>query len=906
MNDLISIPLQKVRCMGCAKKITAALRLVDGVETIHVDTQTAKISGEFQLADIFNAIEQLDYQAGQNHQLTLSGLNCGRCVAKVESALEKNSATAHYSVTKESLTVTGLLNESELITLINELGFQATPSLSQQKAVHTIDDVLPGSEPESLNIAPATTLTSNQFMLTGMTCASCVASVEKTILSVQGVASATVNLAEKTASVSGTASADSIITAIISAGYGAKISESEIERRITQKKQQQQQLKTHRANTIISLSIGIPLMLWGLLGGNMMISTAKDQLIWGAVGVLCLGLLLTAGRHFFVNAWKAFTHHRATMDTLVSLGTGSAWLYSMTVVIAPSLFPVEARHIYFEATAMILGLITLGHAIETNARGRTSQALEKLLNLQPQTATIIEDGIEREVPLSQVETGMLLRLKPGNKIPVDGRVVDGSSYIDESMLTGEPIPTLKIADSTVKAGTINQQGSLTFVAEQIGEATTLSRIIAMVRQAQNSKPALAKLADQISAIFVPSVMIIATLAAMAWYNFGPQPSSIYMLVVATTVLIIACPCALGLATPMSVTVGVGRAAEFGVLIKDADVLQQASTIDTVVVDKTGTLTQGKPVVVDMFCYRQQQKSELLSLSSAVESYSEHPLAQAIVNYAKQHNAVVTPCSDFLAVLGLGAQATVNDKKIIIGNQKFIQQHGIDTSIADNDLKQASNQAKTPILLAVDGEVAALLLVTDPLREDSKQAISELTRQGIEVVMLTGDTQATAEVIAEQVGIQKVIASVLPDGKSEQIIKLQAQGKRVAMIGDGINDAPALAQADVGIAMGSGSDIAIESAQITLMRHSLVAAVQAIELSKATLRNMKQNLFGAFIYNVLGIPIAAGILYPFTGSLLSPVVAGAAMALSSITVVSNANRLRLFNPSLAKKSEASNV
>lgn len=902
MNDLISIPLQKVRCMGCAKKITAALRLVDGVETIHVDTQNAQISGQFQLADIFSAIEQLDYQAGQNHQLTLSGLNCGRCVAKVESALEKNSATAHYSITKESLTATGLLNESELIALINELGFQATPSLQQH--VHTIDNVLPDSEPPSLNIAP--TIASNQFMLTGMTCASCVASVEKTILSVEGVTSATVNLAEKTASVSGTASADSIIAAIISAGYGAQISESEIERRITQKKQQQQQLKTHRANTIISLSIGIPLMLWGLLGGNMMISTAQDQLIWGAVGVLCLGLLLTAGRHFFVNAWKAFTHHRATMDTLVSLGTGSAWLYSMTVVIAPSLFPVEARHIYFEATAMILGLITLGHAIETNARGRTSQALEKLLNLQPQTATIIEDGIEREVPLSQVKTGMLLRLKPGNKIPVDGRVVDGSSYIDESMLTGEPIPTLKIADSTVKAGTINQQGSLTFIAEQIGEATTLSRIIAMVRQAQNSKPALAKLADQISAIFVPSVMIIATLAAMAWYNFGPQPSSIYMLVVATTVLIIACPCALGLATPMSVTVGVGRAAEFGVLIKDADVLQQASTIDTVVVDKTGTLTQGKPVVVDMFCYQQQKKSELLSLSSAVESYSEHPLAQAIVDYAKQHNAVVTPCSDFLAVLGLGAQATVNEKKIIIGNQKFIQQHGINTSIADNDLKQASNQAKTPILLAVDGEVVALFLVTDPLREDSKQAISELTRQGIEVVMLTGDTQATAEVIAEQVGIQKVIASVLPDGKSEQIIKLQAQGKRVAMIGDGINDAPALAQADVGIAMGSGSDIAIESAQITLMRHSLVSAVQAIELSKATLRNMKQNLFGAFIYNVLGIPIAAGILYPLTGSLLSPVVAGAAMALSSITVVSNANRLRLFNPSLAKKSEASNV
>jgi Cu+-exporting ATPase len=428
----------------------------------------------------------------------------------------------------------------------------------------------------------------------------------------------------------------------------------------------------------------------------------------------------------------------------------------------------------------------------------------------------------------------------------------------------------------------------------------------MVRQAQSSKPALAKLADQISAIFVPSVMIIATLAAMAWYTFGPQPSSVYMLVVATTVLIIACPCALGLATPMSVTVGVGRAAEFGVLIKDADVLQQASTINTVVVDKTGTLTQGKPVVVDMLIYQEWQKSELLPLSSAVESHSEHPLAQAIVNYAKPNNNRTATCSDFLAVLGLGAQATVDGQQIVIGNQKFMQQHDVDTSVADRDLNHASHQAKTPILMAVNGELAALFLVTDPLREDSALAISQLKQQGIDVVMLTGDTQATATIIAEQLGIQQVIASVLPDGKSEQIVKLQAQGKRVAMIGDGINDAPALAQADVGIAMGSGSDIAIESAQITLMRHSLVSAVQAIELSKATLGNMKQNLFGAFIYNVLGIPIAAGILYPLTGSLLSPVIAGAAMALSSITVVSNANRLRLFTPSFTNKSEVNHV
>ncbi|MGF1764341.1 copper-translocating P-type ATPase [Aliivibrio kagoshimensis] len=903
MSDLLSIPLQKVRCMGCAKKISAALNNVDGVITVEVDTHAAKLSGDFILSDAFNAIEQLDYLAGEHHQLALSGLNCGRCVAKVESALAPHPLIAHYSVSKTELHVTGLITEADLIALIHQIGFQANQQKSSfPLAEPSVTEALPTpTEPVQANQS-----NSQDFMLTGMTCASCVASVEQTILSVTGVTSAVVNLAEKTASVRGSASSEQIIAAIISAGYGAQISDDESERRATQKKQQQQLLKTHRTNTIISLSIGIPLMLWGLLGGNMMISSPQDQLIWGVVGILCLGLLFTAGRHFFINAWKAFTHHRATMDTLVALGTGAAWLYSMTVVIAPYLFPAEARHIYFEATAMILGLITLGHAIETNARGRTSQALEKLLNLQPQTATLIENGIEREVPLNQVIAGMLLRLKPGNKVPVDGRVIEGNSYVDESMLTGEPIPTLKTADSTIKAGTLNQQGSLTFIAEQIGEATTLSRIIAMVRQAQSSKPALAKLADQISAIFVPSVMIIATLAAMAWYNFGPQPSSVYMLVVATTVLIIACPCALGLATPMSVTVGVGRAAEFGVLIKDADVLQQASTIDTVVVDKTGTLTQGKPVVVDMLIYQEWQKSELLPLSSAVESHSEHPLAQAIVNYAKPESALIPTCSDFLAVLGLGAQATVDQQQVVIGNQKFMQQHGIETSAADSDLNHASHQANTPILMAVNGELAALFLVTDPLRDDSALAISQLKQQGIDVVMLTGDTQTTATIIAEQLGIQQVIASVLPDGKSEQIVKLQAQGKRVAMIGDGINDAPALAQANVGIAMGSGSDIAIESAQITLMRHSLVSAVQAIELSKATLDNMKQNLFGAFIYNILGIPIAAGILYPLTGSLLSPVIAGAAMALSSITVVSNANRLRLFTPSFTNKNEVNHV
>ncbi|MCG7495746.1 copper-translocating P-type ATPase [Vibrio sp. Of7-15] len=964
MDNGIVIPLQKVRCMGCAKKISNALTSLDGVTEATVDTNTATISGNFLLTDAFNAIEELGYQAGETHHLPLAGLSCGRCVAKVEAALAKQSTITSHQVEKHQLSVQGTISKSELVALIEKLGYQVPETtnytlyltgLSCQKCVEKLNAALdaescishydtskeqaiitttsssediielieslgfgattlpPISEPETeqptvqantplTEEAVATETESIQLILSGITCASCVASVEKALFSVEHVQSARVNLAERTALVSGQASAHDLIKAVEDAGYGAQVSLSEHQRREQQKAQQQGQYASHKKNTFLALLLGAPLMLWGLAGGSMMIQSPQDQIGWGIVGILCLALLCTAGRHFYVNAWKAFTHHRASMDTLVALGTGSAWLYSMLVLLAPTLFPVEARHVYFEASAMILGLITLGHAIETKARSRTSQALEKLLDLQPQTAIVLINGEEKELPLEEVKAGMSLRLKPGSKIPVDGTITQGQSYIDESMLTGEPIPALKQVGDTVNAGTINQQGSLTFTADNIGENTMLARIITMVRQAQSSKPALAKLADKVSAIFVPVVMIIAVLSALVWYNIGPEPTLIYMLIAATTVLIIACPCALGLATPMSVTVGVGKAAELGLLIKDADVLQQASHIDTIVLDKTGTLTQGKPSVQQLITYSNVKESDLIQLSASAETSSEHPLAKAIVNYAQQHTVDLLANSDFKAHLGLGAQATINHQNIAIGNSAFMEQLAIDITEAQADLNAASNNAMTPLIVAINHKLAGLFLVSDPLREDSKHAVKQLQKQGLNVVMLTGDTQATANAIATQLGITEVIAQVLPDGKAAQIEQLQQQGKKVAMVGDGINDAPALAQADVGIAMGSGSDVAIESAQITLIRHSLVTVTDAIELSKATLKNMKQNLFGAFIYNVLGIPIAAGILYPLTGSLLSPVVAGAAMALSSITVVSNANRLRLFQPTSANHSE----
>lgn len=487
---------------------------------------------------------------------------------------------------------------------------------------------------------------------------------------------------------------------------------------------------------------------------------------------------------------------------------------------------------------------------------------------------------------------MTLRLTTGDRVPVDGEITQGDAWLDEAMLTGEPIPQQKSQGDAVHAGTVVQDGSVLFRASAVGSHTTLSRIIRMVRQAQSSKPEIGQLADKISAIFVPVVVGIALLSAAIWYFFGPAPQIVYTLVIATTVLIIACPCALGLATPMSIISGVGRAAEFGVLVRDADALQRASTLDTIVFDKTGTLTEGKPQVVAVSTAGIAQE-DALRLAAALEQGSSHPLARAILDKA---NASALPqVSNFRTLRGLGVSGEADGHALLLGNQALLNENGVDTSALEEELKAQASQGATPVLLAVDGKAAALLAVRDPLRQDSVDALQRLHRAGYRLVMLTGDNPTTANAIAKEAGIDEVIAGVLPDGKADAIKNLQSQGRQVAMVGDGINDAPALAQADVGIAMGGGSDVAIETAAITLMRHSLMGVADALAISKATLRNMKQNLLGAFVYNSLGIPVAAGILWPLTGTLLNPVVAGAAMALSSITVVSNANRLLRFKP-----------
>ncbi|HAS1312183.1 TPA: copper-exporting P-type ATPase CopA [Enterobacter bugandensis] len=824
--------------------------------------------------------------------LTLDGLSCGHCVKRVKESLEQRPDVESAEVTIDHAAVTGSASADALIDTIKQAGYGA--ELSHPKA----NPLAESSSPSEALTAATPELPaaddiddSQQLLINGMSCASCVSRVQNALQAVPGVAQARVNLAERTALVMGSASAADLVQAVEKAGYGAEAIEDDAERRERQQETAIATMKRFRWQAIVALLVGIPVMVWGMMGDNMMV-TADNRTLWLVIGLITLAVMVFAGGHFYTSAWKSLKNRTATMDTLVALGTGAAWLYSMSVNVWPQWFPMEARHLYYEASAMIIGLINLGHMLEARARQRSSKALERLLDLTPPTARVVTDDGEKSVPLAEVQPGMTLRLTTGDRVPVDGEITQGDAWLDEAMLTGEPIPQQKSQGDAVHAGTVVQDGSVLFRASAVGSHTTLSRIIRMVRQAQSSKPEIGQLADKISAIFVPVVVGIALLSAAIWYFFGPAPQIVYTLVIATTVLIIACPCALGLATPMSIISGVGRAAEFGVLVRDADALQRASTLDTIVFDKTGTLTEGKPQVVAVSTAGIAQE-DALRLAAALEQGSSHPLARAILDKA---NASALPqVSNFRTLRGLGVSGEADGHALLLGNQALLNENGVDTSALEEELKAQASRGATPVLLAVDGKAAALLAVRDPLRQDSVDALQRLHRAGYRLVMLTGDNPATANAIAKEAGIDEVIAGVLPDGKADAIKNLQSQGRQVAMVGDGINDAPALAQADVGIAMGGGSDVAIETAAITLMRHSLMGVADALAISKATLRNMKQNLLGAFVYNSLGIPVAAGILWPLTGTLLNPVVAGAAMALSSITVVSNANRLLRFKP-----------
>ena len=737
-----------------------------------------------------------------------------------------------------------------------------------------------------------------ELIIDGAGCASCVGKIETALKNVNGVDNAQMNFALRTVVVDGEVDSEDLVQAIESIGYNARSAEDTSDDELLDEKEiaDQKYYTSLMRQMWIALGLGVPLMIYSIAGGPMTVDTMLERGIWLFIGILCAAIMYFAGKHFYIGAWKSFVNHSANMDTLIALGTGTAWIYSMVVVFFPMAVPEMARHVYFEATAMIIGLIDLGLALEVKARGRTSEAIKRLIGLQAKTARVVRDKKEVDIAIEQVLLNDIVRVRPGEKIPVDGLVIEGHTSIDESMLTGEPMPVAKEEEDEIVAGTLNKTGSILFKATRVGKDTALAQIINMVKRAQNSKPPIGRLADAISAYFVPVVMIISIVSALVWLNFGPDPALAFAVVSATTVLIIACPCALGLATPMSVMVGVGKAAEAGVLIRNGEALQTASKITAMILDKTGTITEGSPTVTDILVAdKSYTEKYILTIASSIESRSEHPLAQAIVDSAIAQEIDPEDISDFQAIAGHGIEAKLEDHHLLFGNQKLMFKKGVFLGEFVSKAQKLADEAKTPMYLAIDNKLAAIIAVSDPIKEDSIEAIKRLQNSGIRVVMLTGDNRATANAVAKKVGIKEVFAEVLPEDKSNKVAELQAQNEIVGMTGDGINDAPALALANVGFAIGTGTDVAIESADITLMRGSLHGLADAIAVSKATLRNIKQNLFGAFIYNVAGVPFAAGILYPFFGLLLSPVIAGAAMAFSSLTVVSNANRLRFFKP-----------
>ncbi len=734
-----------------------------------------------------------------------------------------------------------------------------------------------------------------RLSVTGMSCAGCVSSVEKALNGVAGVSLANVNFAEHTATIEGDVTAQSLVDAVRSAGYDAAEmtgAEDESEKEAAELAHYRKLLKM----AAFAALVGFPQFIFGLAGYLPGFDTAGARGFWLGVGLLTLVVLVYSGGHFFSGAWKSAKNHYANMDTLIALGTGTAWTYSMVIIGFPDLVPPMAQHAYFEAAAIIIAFINFGAALEMRARGKTSEAIKRLIGLQPKTARVVREGVEVDIPIEEVGLEETLRVRPGERIAVDGEIIEGNSSIDESMLTGEPVPVQKQAGDEVSAGTINKAGTFLFQAHRIGKDTVLAQIIEMVRTAQSSKPAIGRLVDKVSAIFVPSVMIVAVITFLAWINFGSGDQLTAFAIVATmTVLIIACPCALGLATPISIMVAVGKAAESGVLIRNGDALQQAGKITTIVLDKTGTVTEGKPSVTSLVTLSDWSDDKLLQWAASLEKGSEHPLAEAIVTAASEKQIDFLLVENFSAIAGHGVEALVEGRPVLLGNRKLMGDRSIDISLLEIAAHELTLQAQTPMFMAVDGKAAGIISVADAIKPDAKEAIQRMHDNGLQVILLTGDNPVTAEAVAKQVGIDEVIAEVLPQDKAAKVKALQTPNECVAMVGDGINDAPALATADVGFAIGTGTDVAIESADITLMRGSLHGVVDAIAISRATVRNIKQNLFGAFVYNALGIPIAAGVLYPFIGILLNPMIAGGAMAMSSVTVVSNANRLRLFRP-----------
>jgi Cu+-exporting ATPase len=826
--------------------------------------------------DFAKEAQELGKQKGlERIDLPVQGMSCASCVERIETGIAKLSGVKQASVNFAAERASVLYDPSQI---------------SARRLVTEVENLGYGTRTEEITVP-----------IRGMSCASCVEKIETALRGLPGVTKAAVNFAAEKATVSFIPSIQSpsdLRKAIREIGYEPlEIADSSTSADY-EKEARDREIRELRVKTLVGAVLSIPLLL-GMISEWVPITEWLTNHLFQFL--LATPVHIWVGWQFHVGLWKALRHKTADMNTLVSLGTNAGYIYSTVVTFAPGFFVGEGIRsgVYFETVAILHTLIMLGRFFEARAKGRTSEAIKKLLGLQAKTARVIRGGRETDIPVEEIQVGDVIVVRPGEKISVDGEVLEGFSAVDESMLTGESIPVEKLPGSEVYGATLNKTGSFRFEATKVGKETVLAQIIKLVEAAQGSKPPIQRTADKIAGIFVPIVISIAVLSFGVWYLFGPAPALIFALANFMAVLLIACPCAIGLAAPTAVMVGVGKGAEHGILFRGAEALELASKLSTVVLDKTGTLTKGEPSVTDVVAAKGFSEKDILFYAASAEKGSEHPLGEAIVKRAIDNDHLsLESAQSFNAIPGHGIEANISGKEILLGNLKLMRDRRVTLDGLEEKAQQLADSGKTPMFIAIDGRPAGIIAVADTLKPNSKQAIDALHELGLEVAMITGDNRRTAQAIARQVGIDRVLAEVLPQGKAEEVKRLQAEKKRVAMVGDGINDAPALAQANVGIAIGTGADVAVEASDITLISGDLRGIVTSIALSKRTMRTMKQNFFWAFIYNTVLIPVAAGILYPLAGILLSPILAGAAMAFSSVSVVSNSLRLRTFRPRLA--------
>ena len=824
-------------------------------------------------------------------KLHVTGMTCGGCVNTVESRLKATAGVVDAHVELEG----GVTTVEVDPTQVDVAGLEQ----AVREAGYGLEaDSTTSTAPARVNAAQTATA---DLIISGMTCAGCVHTIEQSVEAVPGVVRADVNLATGTASVEydpGAVEVDAIRQAVDRAGYAAR--EATGAAAEMPGEEEQREAEGWKRKFIVSAVFTAPLLVIAMSHGAI----SFQGVHWVQL-LLTLPVVFYAGGRFYALAWKAARRGAADMNTLIAVGTGAAFVYSVVATVAPQAIDpgaVSPEHVpvYFETAAAIITLILLGRMLEARARRRTSSAIRGLLSLQARTARVVREGAELDITVEDVRAGDIVVVRPGEKVPVDGEVLDGQSAIDESALTGESIPAEKSAGDRVLGGTLNTSGSFRFTARKVGSETVLARIIEMVKRAQGSKAPIARLADVISGYFTPVVIAVAAVTFAAWYWLAPPDVALRLAVInSVAVLIIACPCAMGLATPTAVMVGIGRGAETGILIKSGEALEISYKITTVVFDKTGTMTTGKPRVTDIVPLQAKlSEDELLASVASVEGRSEHPLAEAVVAEARDRGLALKETDGFQALPGVGVEAGLDGRRWLVGREKLlpkrgIEEQGIETGAAAAIRDRLEAEGKTVIFAAVEGSLAGLIALADTVRAEARETVAKIRAAGLDVALLTGDNQRTAEAVARQVGISQVLAEVLPDRKAEEVRRLQAEGRVVAMVGDGINDAPALAEADLGIAVGRGTDVAIETADIVLMRDDLAGVATAIELSRRTMATIKQNLFWAFFYNAIGIPVAAGVFYPWTGWLLSPIIASAAMAFSSVSVVANSLRLRGF-------------